>query len=49
MLYDHKRVDNSLPFEELKRMSRINDVADQGPDEAFGDAIRRNLPTFQPR
>ena len=31
MLYDHKRVDTSLPFEELKRMSRINNVADQGP------------------
>jgi hypothetical protein len=45
-LYHSGRVDTTLPFEELRRRSLINDVAqvaDDAPD--FSDRIRVSLPT----
>ena len=45
-LYHSGRVDTTLPFEELRRRSLINDVAqvaDDAPD--FSDLIRASLPT----
>ena len=44
-VYERGRLDTSLPFEELRRRSRINDAAqaaDQAPD--FSRRIRRGLP-----
>jgi len=46
-LYASGRVDTTLPFEELRRRSKINDaaqVADGAPD--FSDRIRASLPTI---
>jgi Domain of unknown function (DUF4105) len=45
-LYEHRRIDTSLPFEELRRRSRINaaaQAADRAPD--FSQRIRAGLPT----
>ena len=45
-LYHSGRVDTTLPFEELRRRSLINNVAqssDNAPD--FSDRIRASLPT----
>jgi hypothetical protein len=42
-------VDKTLPFEELRRRSRVNDAAlaaDNTPD--FSQRIRASLPTMQP-
>jgi hypothetical protein len=44
-LYENRRIDTSLPFEELKRRSHINaaaQAADQAPD--FSQRIRAGLP-----
>ncbi len=48
-LYNTGRVDTTLPFEELRRRSRINEAA-QAPDSAidFSRRIRASLPTVQP-
>jgi Domain of unknown function (DUF4105) len=46
-LYHSGRVDTTLPFEELRRRSRINDAAqaaDDAPD--FSERIRASLPTI---
>ncbi len=46
-LYYSGRVDTTLPFDELRRRSRINEaaqVADDAPD--FSDRIRVSLPTI---
>jgi hypothetical protein len=48
-LYRAGLVDKTLPFEELRRRSRINDAAlaaDNTPD--FSQRIRASLPTMQP-
>jgi hypothetical protein len=48
-LYRAGLVDRTLPFEELRRRSRINDAAlaaDNTPD--FSQRIRASLPTMQP-
>jgi len=47
-LYHSGRVDTTLPFEELRRRSLINDVA-QAADAAlnFSDRIRASLPTIR--
>jgi hypothetical protein len=48
-LYDAGLVDTSLPFEELRRRSRINDAAraaGDGPD--FSRRIRKSLPGLAP-
>ena len=46
-LYHSGRVDTTLPFDELRRRSRINEaalVADDAPD--FSERIRASLPTI---
>ena len=48
-LYNSGRVDTTLPFEELRRRSRINEAAqaaDDAPD--FSERIRASLPAVQP-
>jgi hypothetical protein len=48
-LYEHRRIDTSLPFEELKRRSHINaaaQAADNAPD--FSQRIRNGPPTPNP-
>jgi hypothetical protein len=45
LLYDRGQLDQSLPFAELKRISRVNEkakAADQAPD--FSERIREGLP-----
>jgi hypothetical protein len=46
MIYDHGRLESQLPFAELKRQSKVNEIANQAPVEGFGDYIRNALPTF---
>jgi hypothetical protein len=46
-LYHSGRVDTTLPFDELRRRSRINEAAqaaDDAPD--FSERIRASLPTI---
>jgi hypothetical protein len=46
-LYHSGRVDTSLPFDELRRRSLINDAArDAENDPAFSERIRAGLPTI---
>ena len=42
-LHDDGRLDRSLPFQELRRVSYLNDIADSAPEDGFGDHIRREL------
>lgn len=42
-LYEDGRLDRTLPFDELKRVSRLNEVANTAPADGFGDHIRREL------
>jgi hypothetical protein len=42
-LYADGRLDRSLPFEELKRLSRLNEIAAAAPAAGFGDHVRREL------
>lgn len=44
MLYERGRIDTSMPFEELKRRSLINERARSAPDDSFSEEIRRGLP-----
>ncbi len=45
MIYDRGMVDRSLPFDEIKRRSRINEKAQAaGNDPAFSRLIRQGLP-----
>lgn len=48
-LYQSGRIDTTLPFDELRRQSLINEAA-QAADQAadFSDSIRASLPTIQP-
>jgi len=43
MLYDRGRLDQSLPFEILKRESLVNEIANRAPDDDFGDYIRTHM------
>jgi hypothetical protein len=48
-LYNSGRIDTTLPFDELRRRSRINEAAraaDQAPD--FSQRIRASVPTIHP-
>jgi hypothetical protein len=46
-LYTSGRVDTSLPFEELRRRSQINEVAEAADGASdFSDRIRASLPTI---
>ena len=42
-LYEDGRLDQSLPFVELRRLARLNDIANSAPEDGFGDYIRREL------
>jgi hypothetical protein len=42
-LYEDGRLDRSLPFPDLRRAARVNDIAIGAPEEGFGDYIRREL------
>ena len=44
LLYERGQIDNGMPFEQLKKRSRINDVANLASVEKFHTAIRENLP-----
>ena len=48
-MYDRSIVDTSLPFEELRRLSQIDDRAKAaGRDPAFSQRIREGLPSPRP-
>jgi hypothetical protein len=42
-LYEDGRLDRSLPFQELRRLARLNEIANSAPEGGFGDHIRREL------
>lgn len=42
-LYADGRLDRTLPFEELRRLAYLTDVANEAPADGFGDHIRREL------
>ena len=42
-LYEDGRLDRTLPFEELERLSYLNDIANGAPAGGFGDHVRREL------
>ena len=42
-LHEAGRLDRSLPFEELRRISYINEIAETAPEEGFGDYLRREI------
>lgn len=43
MIYDHGRLDQSVPFAELKEHSHINELAIEAPEDNFGNYIRERL------
>lgn len=42
-LYEAGRLDSGYPFPELRRSAYLNDIANQAPEEGFGDHIRNEL------
>lgn len=48
LFYDRRLFDQTLPFDELKRLSRVNEIANRAPAEGFGDFLRDELPGYQP-
>jgi len=42
-LYETGQLDRSLPFDELRRLSLINDIANNAPEVGFGDHLRHEL------
>ncbi|MEM7477885.1 MAG: DUF4105 domain-containing protein [Planctomycetota bacterium] len=46
MLYDKQLLLNSLPFDELKAKSRVNEIAQSAQYEHFAEEIRKRLPGF---
>jgi hypothetical protein len=42
-LYEGGRLDHSLPFPELRRVARLNEIANSAPENGFGDHIRSEL------
>jgi hypothetical protein len=42
-LYEDGRLDQTLPFDELRRVAYLNDIANAAPEDGFGDHIRREL------
>jgi hypothetical protein len=42
-LYKDGRLDRTLPFQELRRIAHLNDIANKAPAEGFGDHVRREL------
>ena len=46
LLYDRRLLDQSLPFADLKKLSWINDIANEAPRDGFGDFLRERLPGY---
>jgi hypothetical protein len=42
-LYEDGRLDRTFPFQELRRLASLNDIANSAPENGFGDHIRREL------
>jgi hypothetical protein len=42
-LYESGRLDRTLPFPELRRLTYFNEVANNAPEDGFGDYIRHEL------
>jgi hypothetical protein len=42
-LYEGGQLDRSLPFEQLQRLARINEIANAAPEAGFGEHLRREL------
>jgi len=42
-LYEDGRLDRTLPFQELRRLATLNEIANSAPEAGFGDHIRREL------
>jgi hypothetical protein len=42
-LYAAGRLDRTLPFEELRHLARLNDIANAAAADGFGDHVRREL------
>lgn len=42
-LYEAGKLDRSLPFDELRRLALVNEIANAAPEIGFGDHIRREL------
>ena len=47
LMYERGRLDQSLPFEALRRQSRVNAIANSAPADDFGDHIRRALSGYR--
>jgi hypothetical protein len=47
LMFDRRLLDQDLPFDTLKKLSWVNDVANAAPKDDFGDYIRRNLPGYR--
>jgi hypothetical protein len=47
LLYERGLLDQSQPFEQLKRSSWINDIANRAPEVGFGDYLRQHLPGYR--
>ena len=43
MLYDRQRLSTEIPFADLKRQSRVNEIANRLPYDDFGDLLRQEL------
>jgi hypothetical protein len=42
-LYASGRLDRTVPFAELRRAARLNDIANAAPEDGFGAYIGREL------
>jgi hypothetical protein len=42
-LYEDGRLDQTLPFQELRRTASLSEIANSAPENGFGDHIRREL------
>jgi hypothetical protein len=49
LMYERRFLDHDLPFETLKKLSWLNDIANAAPVDGFGEYIRRQLPGYNPR
>jgi hypothetical protein len=47
LLYQRRLLTQRLPFKQLKRQSRINEIANRAPAEGFGDYLRRELRAYE--
>ena len=43
LMFERERLDQSMPFEELKRKSWVNKIANEAPTEDFGNYLREHL------